>query len=91
MKKLGLALLTATTLFVGCSSVQPICATSNRLGSKVGEATATYLFGYLPLGGADASIQTAARNSGITMISTVDQKVTLGFFTTNVTTIVTGE
>ena len=91
MKKLGLALLTATMLFVGCSSVQPVCATSNKLGTKVGESTATYLFGYLPLGGADASIQTAARKAGITMISTVDEKVTIRFFTFNNTTIVTGE
>ena len=91
MKKLGLALLTATMLFVGCSSVEPVCATSNKLGTKVGESTATYLFGYLPLGGADASIQTAARKAGITMISTVDEKVTIGFFTLKKTTIVTGE
>ena len=91
MKKLALALVASFILFASCSTVGPVCATSNKLGSKVGEAEATYLFGYLPMGNADASIQTAAKNGGITLISTVDVKTTIGIFTVKQTTIVTGE
>lgn len=92
MKKLVLALTAAAALtLASCSSVSPLCATSNSLGSKVGEATATYLFGYLPMGGADASIQSAARKAGISKISTVDEKTTIGLITVKKTTIVTGE
>ena len=91
MKKLGLAIVASLFLFASCSTITPVCATSNKLGSKVGEATATYLFGYLPLGNSDMSIQTAAKKGGITLISTVDSKVTIGLITTKYTTIVTGE
>ncbi|WP_052296184.1 TRL-like family protein [Treponema brennaborense] len=76
----------------GCTTVQPVAATSNAVGSKVGEASGGFLFTVIPMGGADCSIKAAAQNAGITKISTVDQKVTLylGFWA-NVTTIVTGE
>ena len=91
MKKLALAIVASLILFASCSTVTPVCATSNPVGSKVGEATATYLFGYLPLGNCDMGIQTAARKGGITLISTVDTRVTAGLFTTQITTVVTGE
>lgn len=91
MKKMFGALLLSSLLAVGCTSVAPLCATGNTLGSKVGTATAKYLFGALPMGGADGSIATAAQNGGITKISTVDVKTELGFIFTNVTTVVTGE
>lgn len=92
MKKIALAVLAAATLMLAsCTSVTPVCATGNTMGSKVGEATGTYLFGYLPLSGADSSIKTAAKNGGITKISSVDSKVYVGFFVNKVTTIVTGE
>lgn len=85
-----LALVFAFVL-VGCTTVSPLAATSNALGSKVGEAVGTYLFGYLPLGNLDMGIQKAAQNGGITKISTVDVKTKVGIFTTKVTTVVTGE
>ena len=92
MKKFGLAIAAAVVLlFASCSSVSPVCATSNSLGSKVGEASGTFLFFALPMGGADYSIQAAARKGGISKISTVDVKTTLGLFTVKYTTIVTGE
>ena len=85
-----LALVFAFVL-VGCTTVSPLAATSNNLGSKVGEAEGTYLFGTLPLGNLDMGIQKAAQNGGITKISTVDVKTKVGIFTTKVTTVVTGE
>lgn len=92
MRKLTIAIAAAAVmLFASCSSVTPICATGNALGSKVGESTGKLLFGYLPMNGFDTSIQTAAKNGGITKISTVDQKVEMGFLFNTVTTIVTGE
>jgi len=92
MKKMTFAALVAAgMLFASCTSVTPVCATGNKLGSKVGESTGVYLFGVLPMNGADSSIQTAAKNGGITSISTVDEKVYMGIFTTKVTTVVTGD
>lgn len=92
MKKLAVVMLALATLFlVGCTTVSPVTATSNDLGSKVGEASGTYLFGFLPLGNMNMGIQKAAQNGGITKISTVDTKVKSGLFTTKISTIVTGE
>ena len=81
----------ATLILVGCTTVAPITATSNRLGSKVGEAKGTYLFG-IPLGfNMDMGIQKAAQNGGISKISTVDLKVKNLVVLTTITTVVTGE
>lgn len=92
MKKLAVVMLALATLFlVGCTTVSPVTATSNNLGSKVGEASGTYLFGFFPLGNMDMGIQKAAQNGGITKISTVDTKVKSGLFTTKISTVVTGE
>lgn len=91
MKKFALALVASLILFASCSTITPVCATSNQVGSKVGEATATYLFGCIPLGNSDMSIKTAAKKGGISLISTVDWKVTVGIFTTRYTTVITGE
>ena len=64
--------------------------TSNELGNKVGESSATNLFGLLATG--DASIQKAATKAGISEISHVDSKTTnfLGLFT-KFTTLVYGK
>ncbi len=85
------ALLAMVALMSSCSITVPVTATSNPIGSKVGRATATGFLGYLFFG-ADASIQTAAKNGGITKISTVDIKQgnILGIVVTY-ETIVTGE
>ena len=90
MKKIvAVGALAALLVLVGCTSVTPVGATSNPVGSKVGESSATFLFG-IPLGGGDVSIQTAAQNGGISSISTVDQKIENYYIMTKVTTIVTG-
>ncbi|NQX92036.1 MAG: hypothetical protein HRT74_07945 [Flavobacteriales bacterium] len=76
MKKLlfvaGAAFMMALS---SCSLTLPVDATSNEVGSKVGTATATGFLGVLFFN-QDASIQTAAKNGGITKISTVDIKST---------------
>lgn len=92
MKKI-IPVLAACACFAlaSCATITPITATSNPVGSKVGEASASYLFGAFQLGNADMGIQKAAKNGGIKLISTVDQKVSSGLFVTKVTTVVTGE
>lgn len=93
MKKLKAIALTvmAAGLFAACSVVLPVNATSNPMGSKVGTAKATGYLGILFFN-QDASIQAAAKNGGITKISTVDMKQTnvLGIIYTYETTV-TGE
>lgn len=92
MKKITIAFAVAATLaLASCTSVSPICATSNDLGKKVGESSVKLLFGYIPMGDQDISIATAAKNGGIKKISTVDKKVSSGFLFTTVSTVVTGE
>ena len=92
MKKIAVVCaLAALLVLVGCTTVNPVGATSNPVGSKVGESSATFLFGGIPLGRGDVSIQTAAQNGGISSISTVDQKVVNFYFMTKVSTIVTGD
>lgn len=95
MKKIAilLGLIVSVSAFFGCSSVAPVCATSNELGSKVGTNTAAYIFGWIPIGGTDFGIAGAAKNGGITKISTVDLKsfsYLFGLYCGH-TTIVTGE
>jgi hypothetical protein len=95
MKKYVFVLITALAIMAiaGCTTVTPVDLTSNTIGSKVGEATGTVNF-YGALGGnADFSLQTAAKNAGITRIATVDMRVKnlLGGLFVTYTTIVTGE
>lgn len=83
--------LSLIALLSSCSLTLPAAATSNPIGTKVGSAKATGFFGVLFFD-ADASIRTAAKNGGITRVSTVDVKVgnILGIIVTY-ETIVTGE
>ncbi|MFK7899836.1 MAG: TRL-like family protein [Cyclobacteriaceae bacterium] len=78
-------------MMTSCALTLPVNATSNKVGSKVGTATAKGFFSILFFD-QDASIKTAAKNAGISKISTVDIKSTniLGILT-NYETIVTGE
>jgi hypothetical protein len=93
MKKLRniTAIAAAALLLSSCSLTMPVNATSNPVGGKVGTATATGYLGILFFS-QDASIQKAAKNGGITKISTVDIKSTniLNLIVTY-ETIVTGE
>ena len=60
------------------SDVQsPAAATSNQAGNRVGEACASSILGLVATG--DATIETARRNGGITMITSVDDSTTSYF------------
>jgi hypothetical protein len=79
MKKLMLALAITAMCFlaVGCATItQPVAATTNPVGSKIGQASGSIWLGMF--GNADAGIQAAAKNGGITQISTVDFTKKLG-------------
>ena len=82
--------LGAAALMTACSITLPVGATSHPAGTKVGTAKATMVLGlYFDQ---DASVATAAKNGGITKISTIDvkQKNVLNIIVTY-ETIVTGE
>lgn len=85
------ALLAVVAMMSSCALTLPVNATSNPVGNKVGTAKATGYLGILFFD-ADASIRTAAKNGGITKISTVDIKQgnVLNLIVTY-ETIVTGE
>lgn len=93
MKKLKVifAMFTLALMVSSCSLTLPVNATSNSVGNKVGTSIATGYLGVFFFD-ADASIKTAAKNGGITKISTVDVKQTnlLNLIVTY-ETIVTGE
>jgi len=80
-------------LFAGCYSINVpvVVPANNTVGSKVGTASGTILFG--AFGKADASIQAAMANGKITKISTVEFKATYAFFHIfqSFTVTVTGE
>lgn len=90
IKTLGM-MLAAAAMFSSCALTLPVNATSNSVGGKVGRAKAEGYLGFLFFN-QDASIRSAAKNGGITKISTVDIKSTsiLGLYVTY-ETIVTGE
>lgn len=85
------ALVAAIVLVLsGCFTIDaPVNATSNPVGSKVGESSGSLIFG---IGTVDASIREAAANGGISEISTVDFEVQniLNVYQ-KITTTVTGE
>jgi hypothetical protein len=81
----------AAALLASCSITLPVGATSNTVGTKVGKSSGMCYLGALCFG-VDASVQTAAKNGGISKISTVDyqNKSFLNLVITH-TCIVTGE
>ncbi len=92
MKKMKIAmLLGSVALMSSCSLTLPVNATSNTVGTKVGRSKATGYLGCLFFN-QDASIRTAAKNGGITKISTVDIKSrNILYIVNSYETIVTGE
>ncbi len=83
--------LPIVAMLAGCAVTLPVNATSNPVGTKVGTAKATGYLGILFFD-QDASIKTAAKNGGITKISTVDVKTgTILNLIVTYETIVTGE
>lgn len=89
MKKASFLFAAAAAMVLSsCSITRPVNATSNDVGSKVGKSSGTCYLGILCFN-VDASIQTAARNGGISKISTVDytQKNVLNLIFTHETTV----
>lgn len=85
------AMLAVAGMMTSCALTLPVNATSNPVGSKVGTATATGYLGVLFFN-QDASIKTAAKNGGISKISTVDvKKGSILNLIVTYETIVTGE
>lgn len=86
---LGIAAAAAISLS-SCVFTYPISATSNPLGSKIGTSEGMSIFGLTFSG--DTGIRQAAKEGGITKISTVDFKTTniLGIYW-GFTCIVTGD
>ena len=85
------AMIAVMGMMSSCALTLPVNATSNTIGSKVGTAKATGYLGFLFFD-ADASIRSAAKNGGITKISTVDIKSTsILNLIVGYETIVTGE
>ncbi|MCR4591902.1 MAG: TRL-like family protein [Bacteroidaceae bacterium] len=92
MKKiLSLLAVAAAFTVTSCTTVAPLTATSNQVGSKCGVATETRILGFYPLAG-DHGINKAAKEGGIKKISHVDVE-TFGVFPfyTKTTTQVYGE
>lgn len=93
MKKLfALVAVVAGLAMTSCSSVRPVAATSNSVGSKCGTASEIKILGLFPFSG-DHGINKAAKNGGITKISHVDVEDfnVLGYLFTKTTTKVYGE
>ncbi|WP_053002450.1 TRL-like family protein [Kordia jejudonensis] len=86
----GISVFALALAMTSCSITMPVTATSNAVGSKVGKSSATVVLGFAF--NEDASIRTAAKQGGISKISTVDIKVknVLGLIVTY-ETIITGE
>ncbi len=87
-----LAALVCGMAMTSCTSVVPLAATSNNVGSKCGTATETRILGIFPFKG-DHGIEAAAKNGGIKKISHVDVEHfnVLGYIYTKTTTRVYGE
>ena len=88
---LGALIATLTlTLAISCTTSHPV-AVNGDIGSKRGESTGQIICGLIFLGNGD--ILDAAKNGGITHVSTVDIRTTniLGGLYIKSTTIVSGE
>lgn len=82
------AILLVVTALSACYTIDgPVAATSNPVGTKVGEASGVIYLGMF--GNVEAGIRDAAKNGGITEISTVDFRINnlLGLITTFTTTV----
>lgn len=71
MKKMIIAAFAIAAMCVSCQTTTPIAVTSNPIGNKCGEASATIYLGIFG-GSANIGINAAAKNGGITKVSHVD-------------------
>ncbi|MDR1302388.1 MAG: TRL-like family protein [Treponema sp.] len=94
MRNSFIGILTALIVLmtVSCATITvPTGVTNNPIGQKTGTASGMIILGLF--GTANASVYEAAKNGGITTISTVDTETILYFggIVMKVTTTVTGE
>jgi hypothetical protein len=85
---LAMALL---VLLAACSYNLPIGATTNPLGTKVGTYSQIGYLGFPPMMSKEAAVLAAAKQGGITRISSVNYNVNWMIFMTKYETVVTGE
>lgn len=75
MKKVFLTFVVALAVvaFASCSTVRPVAGATGTVGSKTGEASQKFVFGF-PVKGEGGVFQ-AAKNGGITRVGTVDVRI----------------
>ena len=84
------ALVLSLSLFLAsCSSHRPITATSNKVGAMKGEACSRNILFIIPLSN-NESIYKAAKDGGITEISTVDRETFVSLIYNSFCTVVHG-
>lgn len=101
MKKLRIIFIICLAIGIleSCSTIYPVTATNNPIGSKTGKSTTTILFGAATganLGtglvlNKDYGVIEAARKASIEKVGTVDIKVTNYYLFQKAEIIVTGE
>ena len=94
MKKIRFVLGIVITMFLlsSCTlGIFPVAATNQEIGSKVGVSTSSYLFGLFPLKKGEGGVAAAAKNGGISKVSTVDVQTKSYIIIIDVVTTVTGE
>ena len=74
---------------ISCTTIRPIAATSERVGTAKGKACASNVLGIIPLS-TDASIYKAARSGGVKKIATVDFERFYSFVYNKACTVVRG-
>lgn len=82
MKKFRvLAAIAACALLSSCATISnPVAVTTNKFGTKCGEASSMIYLGLWSYKGAENGIDKAAKEAGITKISHVDSYTTNYFF-----------
>ncbi|MCX6153515.1 MAG: hypothetical protein NT007_05090 [Candidatus Kapabacteria bacterium] len=88
--RLAIACFAIAGLLASCTMSQPICATSNAVGSKTGEVS-SWRFLIFDFGGDQATIFNAARQGGISKISTVDHQSSFYLIVFKNTVLVNGD
>ncbi len=91
MKKLIPLFLLLVLLLSACSLNMPVGATGNPIGAKTGKFVQTSILGFPPMKSDKAAIVEAAKDGGITKISTVNYTVKYKLFIVEYVTVVTGE
>jgi PBP1b-binding outer membrane lipoprotein LpoB len=87
--KFVMLILVSSLFLVSCSSHRPITATSNKVGDVKGESCSRNILFLIPLTN-NESIYHAAKDGGITEISTVDRETFVSIIYNSFCTVVHG-